>query len=85
YRERGGDYFDRRNPERTARKLTKRLERIGFEVSITRRPIDPVAPDQVVPAEICSKCHGWRLGQCIHDTPRPKRAYTRRKPKESAT
>jgi hypothetical protein len=26
YHERGGDYFDRRNPERTARKLLRRLE-----------------------------------------------------------
>jgi len=85
YKERGGDYFDRRDPQRTARKLTRRLERIGFEVSITRRPIDPVAPSDVVPAEVCSKCHNWRLGQCIHDTPRPKRAYTRRKPKESTS
>jgi hypothetical protein len=30
YREPGGDYFDQRNPERTAEKLTKRLDRSGF-------------------------------------------------------
>jgi transposase len=83
YRERGGDYFDRRNPTRTAKKLTQRLERIGFQVSLTRRPLDPVAPSQVVPAEVCSQCHRWRLGQCIHDAPRPKRAYNRPKPTES--
>jgi len=30
YYERGGDHFDRRNPERTARKLSRRLEAIGY-------------------------------------------------------
>jgi transposase len=37
YRERGGDHFDRRHPERTARKLTRRLEHIGFEVTLVRK------------------------------------------------
>jgi transposase len=83
YEERGGDYLDRRNPERAARKLTKRLEHIGFEVALKRRPIDPVAPDQVVPAEVCGKCHGWRLGRCVHHSPHPKRQYTRRKQLDS--
>jgi hypothetical protein len=83
YAERGGDYFDRRDPERTARKLTRRLEHIGFEVDIKRRPIDPVPPNQVVPADICGKCHGWRLGQCIHHNPRPIRKRRPRKPLES--
>lgn len=32
YREQGGDYFDRRDPERTARRLAARLQRIGYEV-----------------------------------------------------
>ena len=85
YREPGGDYFDQRNPERTAKKLTKRLEQIGFQVALTRRPLTPVPPSQVIPAEICARCHRWRLGQCIHVEPRPKRAYRRRKPAESAT
>jgi hypothetical protein len=85
YRERGGDYFDRRNPARTVRKLTTRLEKIGFHVAVTRRPLDPVPPSQVVPAEVCGKCHRWRLGQCIHVEPRPKRPYTKNKPAESTT
>lgn len=85
YRERGGDYFDRRNPARTARKLTQRLERIGFQVAVTRRPLDPVSPDLVVPAEVCTKCHRWRLAQCIHHQPRPKRTNARHKPTESTT
>ena len=83
YRERGGDYFDRRNATRTAKKLTRRLERIGFAVTLQRRPLDPVAPAQVVAADVCSKCHSWRLGQCVHDKPRPKRSYNRREPTES--
>jgi hypothetical protein len=41
YRERGGDYFDLRNPARTAKKLSKRLERIGFEVVVKRSPLSP--------------------------------------------
>lgn len=36
YHELGGDHYDRKNPERTARRLTQRLERIGFEVTLTR-------------------------------------------------
>ena len=85
YRERGGAYFDRRNPARTAKKLAQRLEHIGFQVVLTPRPLDPVAPDQVVAPEICSKCNRWRLGQCIHATPRPKRNIIRSKPTESIT
>lgn len=38
YHEIGGDHYDRRNPERTARRLTQRLERIGFEVTLTKSP-----------------------------------------------
>ncbi len=37
YREVGGEYYDRLHPERTARRLTQRLERIGFQVVLTRR------------------------------------------------
>jgi transposase len=32
YQERGGDYYDRLNPERTKEKLAKRLQRLGWEV-----------------------------------------------------
>ena len=84
YEEAGSDFFDRIHPERTARKLTRRLERIGFDVTIRRRPIDLAAASQVVPAEICSKCNRWRLAKCIHHAPKPKRPYTRRT-SESAT
>jgi transposase len=85
YRERGGDYFDRRHPARTAKKLTSRLERIGYQVVLKRTPLTPVAPSEVVAAEVCSKCNRWRLGKCIHYEPRPKRTNIRRKPAESVT
>jgi hypothetical protein len=85
YGERGGDYSDRRNPQRTARKLRTRLERIGFEVVLQRKPLSPMATSEIVPAEICSRCHRWRLGKCIHSEPKPKRTYNRRLTEESAT
>lgn len=36
YREIGGDYYDRVHPERTAMRLTRRLERIGYSVTLTK-------------------------------------------------
>lgn len=38
YRELGGNYFDQRNSEVMAQRLLKRLERLGFEVSIQQVP-----------------------------------------------
>jgi transposase len=34
YRELGGDYFDKRRPEATANRLIKRLEQLGYSVSL---------------------------------------------------
>ena len=34
YQELGADHFDRVQPQRTARRLTERLERLGFEVAL---------------------------------------------------
>lgn len=36
YQELGGDYFDKRRPELTANRLIKRLERLGYSVSLQR-------------------------------------------------
>jgi transposase len=36
YQELGGDYFDKRRPESTANRLIKRLERLGYSVSLQR-------------------------------------------------
>ena len=34
YREAGGDYFTRRDPERAARRLVAQLERLGHRVTL---------------------------------------------------
>jgi transposase len=44
YREFGGDFFDQLNPERTRRRLTQRLERLGFQVVLTPTTSDPRPP-----------------------------------------
>jgi hypothetical protein len=38
YRELGGDYFDKINPERTTRRLVARLERLGLQVALQALP-----------------------------------------------
>lgn len=38
YQDLGADYFDRRNPQALARRLLKRLERLGYQVSIAVPP-----------------------------------------------
>jgi hypothetical protein len=43
YREMGGDFHDQMNPQRTAAKLTRRLEQIGFNVVLTKAP-EPAVP-----------------------------------------
>jgi hypothetical protein len=43
YREAGGSYFDRLHPDRSARRLVRRLQQIGFEVTVTRTPPKPVS------------------------------------------
>ena len=45
YRELGGDYFDRLNPERTARKLLARLARLGYPIAGAMVQPDPLAVD----------------------------------------
>lgn len=69
YREYGGDYFDRKNPERTARKLAERLQRIGYDVVLTPRaePHSPVssAPTQTKRRGRPCKC-AERGIECVH-------------------
>ena len=51
YVEFGGDYYDRRNKPKTVARLTARLARLGYYVSL--RPIEPepkAAPDGPLPA-----------------------------------
>jgi transposase len=71
YYERGGDHFDQLHPERTANKLLRRLERIGFEVTV-KRPVgrprkDPALAPPRIPEGSCPRC--WKLGitgECFH-------------------
>jgi transposase len=39
FHELGGDYFDKRRPEATAQRLVKRLEHLGFQVSLQQAPV----------------------------------------------
>lgn len=47
YQEKGGDYFDRQNPERTSARLTQRLQRLGFEVVL--KPRSATQPSEPAP------------------------------------
>jgi hypothetical protein len=38
YHEFGADYYQTADPQRTARRLTKRLERLGFTVTLAPAP-----------------------------------------------
>jgi hypothetical protein len=75
YRDPGGDFFDRRDPKKTAKQLTKRLERLGFSVTLNRsaaanrhtkarsgRIRPPISLEQ---ASGCSRCARWGI-PCIH-------------------
>lgn len=79
YQERGGSYFDRRNPQRTARKLTQRLEAIGYTVTLTpaareqpaKPPVarpkgrKPQLDRPIVDASLCQRCAKRKLPRCV--------------------
>lgn len=44
YKELGGNYFDQRNVEATAKRLTKRLENLGYQVAIQPSQVVASAP-----------------------------------------
>lgn len=74
YREQGRNAFDRRNPLRTARKLSRRLERIGFSVQLTPKLAAEMSPPPtVVSPGVCARCAEWKLSNCIHLIKGPKR------------
>lgn len=78
YREAGGDYFDLLRPERTAAQLTRRLERLGYEVALRLptavEPAVPAAPQRRGPGR---PCHCQQRGlECTHrqrPSPMPSR------------
>ena len=43
YRELGGDYFDKRRPEATAKRMVRRLESLGYLVSLQQLSVQPLA------------------------------------------
>lgn len=55
YKEIGGDYFDRLQPERTTRKLVRRLERLGHTVSLQ--------PKASAPEPVTASPYGKRRGR----------------------
>lgn len=77
YRERGGDHFDRRNPERTARRLKRRLEAIGYTVALSRvqkpgrlpdggrRFLHPAVGRSPVDPSVCPRCAKRKLIKCV--------------------
>jgi hypothetical protein len=84
YREQGRDAFDRRNPLRTARKLSRRLETIGFNVQLTPNPAAEMSqPPPIVSPDTCTRCAAWKLSTCIHLIKRPRRRKTNVAPTES--
>lgn len=75
YREQGGDFFDRQDPRKTAKRLAKRLERLGFAVVPKTTPASSAArprkrgtprpPISVEQAGGCAQCAHWGI-PCIH-------------------
>lgn len=80
YRELGGNHYDRLHPDRSARRLTRRLEAIGFEVTLkpkasaqvaaASKPLQRPAPTQpprptAADPSVCRKCARWGIA-CIH-------------------
>jgi transposase len=43
YRDTGADFFDRLQPEDTARRLVKRLESLGYHVTIQNPSLDVIS------------------------------------------
>lgn len=43
YRELGAQYFDQQRPEATAKRLVKRLETLGYEVSVQSKTTSAAA------------------------------------------
>jgi len=42
YQDLGGDYFDKRRPEATAKRLIQRLEKLGYQVMLQQQPINSI-------------------------------------------
>ena len=74
YQEYGGDYFDRQHPQRTAERLARRLERIGYQVVLTpgARSGEPAAAPPMKSDARGRPCQCAERGiPCTH-APRPE-------------
>jgi len=67
YRELGGDYFDKLNPERTAQRLLIRIAKLRFELETKRGQVPAVAPAE----------------EAIPVLEEPVKKQSRRRPRES--
>jgi len=73
YYERGANYLDRSHPERTARRLTRRLESIGYAVTLapSQKPLPqpptrrPKTERPCLDAATCQRCATRKLPRCI--------------------
>jgi transposase len=68
-REAGGNYYDRIRPDRTARRLARRLEQIGFEVAL--RPKQPLPQAVAAPAPSSSRTASSKPADPRATTDRP--------------
>ncbi len=80
YQELGGSHYDRLHPDRSARRLIRRLQQIGFDVTVQPIPATdhvavasaPCAPTRSRPPaagpSVCRKCARLRI-PCIHARP----------------
>ena len=65
YQERGGDFYDRLNPEQTQRRLCKRLERLGWQVEL--KPLPALEPQPKQPKKRGRPCKCVERGtDCKH-------------------
>jgi hypothetical protein len=78
YKELGGNHYDRLHPDRSARRLIKRLEQIGFQVAVKKTlpesapTSDPAVPVLEEPA--CTNHQSRRSKLPITDTSSPRTA-----------
>ena len=82
YRELGGDYFDRLNPEKAVRRLLEKLERLGYSVPVAlagKTPVQPRQPLEVVAPPVTGQGAKRKRGR-----PRKTPAVDSVKPLESA-
>jgi len=67
YQELGGDHFDRLNPTRTTKRLSQRLERLGYQVVL--KPVSPLSPSPTPTRRRGRPCQCAKRGiDCKHRT-----------------